>query len=476
MVKILIVDDEKSIRSVLGEMLELNGYKCSLAASATEAREILEKENFNLVLSDINMPEESGLDFVRNALIEYPDVAAIMVTAMGDPMIADVALKIGVYDYITKPFELNAVLISVANALKRRNLEIDNRSYQKTLENMVAIQTAALQESETRLRAIFEAAEHVSFIMIDQVDDKGSIIEFSRGAERILGYNRKAVMGQSATILQLPDDILKPSGIHGKTVNPDRGFSRELVMTKSSGEELPALSTIYPMLDSSGSLVATLVVSIDVSDRIKAEKKTQASMEQLQKALEGSIHAMALAVEMRDPYTSGHQQRVADLARAIAKKMGMSEEKIAGVLMAGIIHDLGKIAIPAEILSKPGVITKTEFELIKSHVRVGYDILKNIEFPWPIADIVLQHHERLDGSGYPTGLSGSQILLEARILSVADVTEAMASHRPYRPSLGIDVALEEIEKNKGVLYDSDVVTACLKVFHEGGYKFRQGYK
>ena len=476
MAKILIVDDEKSIRSVLCEMLELNGYKCSLAASAMEAREILKKDDFNLVLSDINMPEESGLDFVRNALIEYPDVAAIMVTAMGDPMIADVALKIGVYDYITKPFELNAVLISVANALKRRNLEIDNRSYQKTLEKMVAIQTAALQESETRLRSIFEAAEHVSFIMIDQVDDKGSIIEFSRGAERILGYNREEVMGQSANILKLPDNILKPSGIDGKTVNQDRGFSRELVMTKSSGEELPALSTIYPMLDSSGSLVATLVVSIDVSDRIKAEKKTQTSMRQLQKALEGSIHAMALAVEMRDPYTSGHQQRVADLARAIAKKMGLSEEKIAGVLMAGIIHDLGKIAIPAEILSKPGVITKTEFELIKSHVRVGYDILKNIEFPWPIADIVLQHHERLDGSGYPTGLSGNQIILEARILSVADVTEAMASHRPYRPSLGINVALEEIEKNKGVLYDSDVVTTCLKVFHEEGYKFSQGYK
>jgi len=178
-------------------------------------------------------------------------------------------------------------------------------------------------------------------------------------------------------------------------------------------------------------------------------------------------------VEMRDPYTSGHQQRVASIAKAIAKEMGMPKEQIEGILMAGLIHDLGKIAIPAEILAKPGPITETEFELIKSHPDVGYEILKNIEFPWPIAHIVLQHHERIDGSGYPSGLSGNQILMEAKILGVADVVEAMASHRPYRPALGIDVALQEISKNSGLLYDPDVADACLTIFRQKGFKLSQ---
>jgi HD-GYP domain-containing protein (c-di-GMP phosphodiesterase class II) len=180
---------------------------------------------------------------------------------------------------------------------------------------------------------------------------------------------------------------------------------------------------------------------------------------------------MAKTVEMRDPYTAGHQQRVASLARAIAKEMGLSEEQTEGIYMAGIIHDLGKISIPSEILSKPGKITKIEFSLIKTHPRIGYDILKNIEFPWPVAQVVLHHHERMDGSGYPQGLSGNDILLDARILGVADVVEAMASHRPYRPGLGIDKALEEIVQKQGILYDTEVVEACLKVFTEKGFNF-----
>ena len=179
-----------------------------------------------------------------------------------------------------------------------------------------------------------------------------------------------------------------------------------------------------------------------------------------------------MIVETRDPYTAGHQRRVADLARAIAEEMGFSRSKIAGIRMVGIVHDIGKVAIPAEILSKPGRLNGTEFELIKNHSQVGYDILKPIKFPWPVAQIVLQHHERMDGSGYPRGISGEEILMEARILGVADVVEAMASHRPYRSALGIDKALAEISINRGKLYDIKVVDACLKVFKENGFKFK----
>jgi HD-GYP domain-containing protein (c-di-GMP phosphodiesterase class II) len=210
----------------------------------------------------------------------------------------------------------------------------------------------------------------------------------------------------------------------------------------------------------------------ELAKRMGAEEELRQSYVKLRRALEGTIHALISAVEMRDPYTAGHQQRVTQLACAIANEMGLPEEQIEGIHMAGLVHDIGKINVPAEILSKPGRLNDLEFGLIKTHSQVGHNILNGtIEFPWPIAQIVLQHHERMDGSGYPVGLSGEEIILEARILAVADVVEAMASHRPYRPARGIDQALEEISQNRGILYDPEVVDACLKLFSEKRFKF-----
>ncbi|HKI61184.1 MAG TPA: HD-GYP domain-containing protein, partial [Mariprofundaceae bacterium] len=183
-----------------------------------------------------------------------------------------------------------------------------------------------------------------------------------------------------------------------------------------------------------------------------------------------TVEAIAATVEMRDPYTAGHQRRVAELARAIAVELGMDEQLIHGIFLAGVVHDLGKIGIPAEILSYPGRFSDVQLAMVRQHAQIGFDILKDIHFPWPIAQMVLQHHERMDGSGYPQGLKGKDILPEARIMAVADVVEAMASHRPYRAGLGLDIALEEIEKNAGRLYDSKVAGACLRLFREQDYK------
>ena len=196
------------------------------------------------------------------------------------------------------------------------------------------------------------------------------------------------------------------------------------------------------------------------------------SAERLQRSMETTVQVIASTVEMRDPYTAGHQRRVAELATAIARELGLSEDQVHAVHLAGVVHDLGKIHIPAEILSKPGRLSAVEFELIKSHPEAGYDILKGVDFPWPIAQIVFQHHERLDGSGYPRGLEADEILLEARILTVADVVEAMSSHRPYRPSLGVEPALQEISAKAGRCYDADVVRACLALFREKGFAFK----
>ncbi len=211
-------------------------------------------------------------------------------------------------------------------------------------------------------------------------------------------------------------------------------------------------------------------LQLEINERKRAEAALQDSLGKLRKTTGGIIQAMTLTVEARDPYTAGHQRRVSNLARSIATELLLSKKQIEGVRVAGIIHDLGKISIPIDILKKPGRLSKEEFNLIKTHTQVAYDILKTIDFPWPIAQIVLQHHERMNGSGYPAGLSGEKILLEAKILAVADVVEAMTSCRPYRPSLGIDKALEEISKNKATLYDSKIVDACLKIFNEKDFK------
>ena len=209
----------------------------------------------------------------------------------------------------------------------------------------------------------------------------------------------------------------------------------------------------------------------ELAERRRAEEQLQTSFSKLRAAMEGIIQAMTATAEMRDPYTAGHQRRVTQLACAIAEEMSLDGEQIEGLRVAGLVHDIGKMYVPAEILSRPGTLTALEFGLIQSHPQIGYDILRTIEFPWPVAEIILQHHERIDGSGYPQGFTGDEMLAEAKILSVADVVESMSSHRPYRPARGIEKALDEISQYRGTLYASDVVDACVRVFREREFTF-----
>ncbi len=216
----------------------------------------------------------------------------------------------------------------------------------------------------------------------------------------------------------------------------------------------------------------TRLVLLCLQDITEQKRTAQLAMEsrgELERAMGAVIHALAEMLATRDPYTAGHQQRVADLGSAIGLEMGLSDDQVAGIRMASIIHDLGKVAVPSEILTKPGRLTRLEFDIMKMHPQVGFDILSKLTFPWPVADVALQHHERLDGTGYPQGLVGDEIRIEARIVAVADVVEAMASHRPYRPSLGITRALEEISQQKGSRYDPDVVDACVALAGREGF-------
>ena len=212
------------------------------------------------------------------------------------------------------------------------------------------------------------------------------------------------------------------------------------------------------------------VVYQDITLRRLAEEKLNETLESLRQSIRTTIQVLGTASEARDPYTAGHQKRVANLARAIATEMKLPHDKIEAIRLAGAIHDIGKISVPSEILCKPALLTDLEFSLIKNHSQFSYEIMKDVESPWPLADIVHQHHERIDGSGYPQGLKDIDILIEARILAVADVVEAMLSYRPYRPALELKIALAEIENNSGILYDSKAVDACLKLFREKNYR------
>ncbi|MFZ3019704.1 MAG: HD domain-containing phosphohydrolase [Gallionella sp.] len=291
---------------------------------------------------------------------------------------------------------------------------------------------------------------------------------FNHAGEQLLGYARGGMLGKNDY------DFFPPEQADAFTMR-DREVleSRRLVeipeerITAADGSERWLQTFKVGLYDEAGHPTHLLGISVDITARKHMADKLHEQGQKLEKALEGTVHAVSLAVELRDPYTAGHQRRVAELACAIAREMGLDEDRIRGVRLGAMIHDIGKIGIPAEILSKPSRLTPLEYNIVRAHATMGFDILKDINFPWPVAEIAHQHHERIDGKGYPQGLKGDEIALEARIVGVADVVESMASHRPYRAGLGMPMALDEIEKNRDVLYDAEVAAACRRVLDQG---------
>jgi PAS domain S-box-containing protein/putative nucleotidyltransferase with HDIG domain len=298
-------------------------------------------------------------------------------------------------------------------------------------------------------------------------DTQGFITLTNPAAAALLRYGTDELVGQHWTAIVPPDqhDTIRAADRRRAQGQSDR-YEAELL--GKDGTKVSVIVSGSPRYEV-GEFAGTLAVFADITERRRAEEELRRSHASLRKTLEQTINALAAAVEARDPYTAGHQRQVATLASAIADEMGLTEDQKGGIRMAGLIHDVGKIQVPAEILSKPSQLSDIELTIVKTHPLAGYEILSGVEFPWPVAQIVLQHHERLDGSGYPLGLHGQDILLEARILAVADVVEAMASHRPYRPAHTLEEALDEISRNRGTFYDPEVVDACLRLFTERGY-------
>lgn len=318
------------------------------------------------------------------------------------------------------------------------------------------------------------------------IDKNGKVIAWNRAMEIMTGYPAKKMLGKGdyeyalpfygrrrPTLIDLALRCLPDAESQYTNIQQKGDILFGAVCTPClPGGETYLSATASVLRNSRGEIIAAIECIRDTTEQRALEKEHQQTLERMRKTLGNTVQAIVALVEARDPYTAGHQRHVADIARSIAKEMGLAKEQIEGLRVASSMHDIGKICVPSEILTMPRKLSSLELNIIRSHAESGYNILKDIDFPWPIARIVLEHHERFSGAGYPNGTSGENLLLESRILAVADVVEAMATDRPYRPSLGLDAALSEISQNKGTLYDPNVVEACLRIFHEQGYRIK----
>lgn len=450
---ILVVEDESLTAVDIMGILQKAGYNTiGPALSADEAIKYCEENKPLVVLMDIRL--KGSADGVAAALEIHDkyDVPVVYITAHSDNDTIERVKQSDPYGYILKPFSERDLLLSVELAIHKFNAEKEKQRRERWFS--------------TILRSIGDG--------VIVTDNSGQITFMNTAAELLTGYSAEEAKRKDLKevfAIKVDSHKKKNDSLEFHDGFGEKKRINDSVLISKNGNKYYIEYNASSMSDIEGGVFGGVLVFRDISDRKKAQDEIHLTLSRLRKAMGGTIEAMAMTVETRDPYTAGHQRRVTDLARAIADKMDVSREQKDGIRMAGVIHDLGKISVPAEILSKPGKLSEMEFSLIKIHPQVGYDILKNIDFPWPVADIVYQHHERMDGSGYPNHLTGPEILIESRIIAVADVVEAMASHRPYRASLGLERAYEEIKSKRGLFYDADVVDACGVVITDSGFSF-----
>jgi len=397
-----------------------------------------------LIVSDFMMPGFSGMEVIELTLQHAPNIPVIILTGSINEETAVECMKAGATDYVIKE-HISRLPFAVKDAIKRKKEEELRTSAER-----------ALEESERKFRLIAEKASDLIYRIELYPEQKFSYV--SPSSTKLTGYT--------------PEDHYANPNLGFELVHPDdREKLRDLLehvdrspvvlrWIKKNGEVVWAEQLNVPIYDIDGRLIAIEGIARDVTERQKAN-------EALKRAFNSVVSVLSDMLNLKDPYTQFHEKNVAKLALEIAERMGLDEFTIESIRVASMVHDIGKINIPTEILSKPGKLSDIEFEMIKKHPETAYEILRKVDLPWPVADIVYQHHERLDGSGYPRHLKSDEILLEAKIIIVADVIEAMSSHRPYRAALGFEAAIEEIKKNAGVLYDAKIVQICTSILEEG---------
>ena len=397
-----------------------------------------------LIVSDFMMPGFSGMEVIELTLQHAPNIPVIILTGSINEETAVECMKAGATDYVIKE-HISRLPFAVKDAIRRKKEEELRTSAER-----------ALEESERKFRLIAEKASDLIYRIELYPEQKFSYV--SPSSTKLTGYT--------------PEDHYANPNLGFELVHPDdREKLRDLLehvdgsplvlrWIKKNREVVWAEQLNVPIYDIDGRLIAIEGIARDVTERQKAN-------EALKRAFNSVVSVLSDMLNLKDPYTQFHEKNVAKLALEIAERMGLDEFTIESIRVASMVHDIGKINIPTEILSKPGKLSDIEFEMIKKHPETAYEILRKVDLPWPVADIVYQHHERLDGSGYPRHLKSDEILLEAKIIIVADVVEAVSSHRPYRAALGFEAAIEEIKKNAGVLYDAEIVQICTSILEEG---------
>jgi len=504
--RVLILEDSIDDTELVLHELRRAGYEPAWerVETAGAMRKAIGEKEWDVIVSDYTMPQFNLLEAIRILKESELDLPFIIVSGTIGESTAVEAMRSGAHDYLMKGKlqrlvpaierefieaaarrnhrkaekrikHLNLVLRAIRSVNQLITTEMDrdrliNRTCELLVENRGYYNAwIALMDESGGLVATAEAGLGRDFLPMVEHLRRGEPPACGR---RALAQSQVVSVRDPATVCAGCPLAQKYPGKAAMTVRLEHDGSARGLLSVSIPGELAEDSEEQDLLkEVAGDIILGLHRMTLEEENRRAREDLKRSHGKLQKIMDGTVHAMAKMLETRDPYTAGHQQRVARLACAIAEEMGLPQERVKGIHVAGTLHDVGKIYVPVEILSKPGRITDIEFNIIKTHSRCGYDILKEIEFPWPVAEIVIQHHERLDGSGYPQGLSGDSILTEARIIGVADVVEAMTSHRPYRPALGIEKALDEISRRKGTAYDSDAADACMRLFTEKGFEF-----
>ncbi len=508
----LIVDDQEQNLYLFEALLKGSGYEVESASNGMEALEKARRNPPDILITDILMPVMDGFTLCREWRRDetLKKIPFLFYTATyTEPKDEAFALSLGADRFLVKPVDPEKLLREIASFLGKREsrsqpsamegeallpesdylkeynevlirkleakmirLEEVNRSLEGEIRERRLVE-GNLRVSEARYRDMFTNAVEGIY----RCTQEGRFLFVNPSFARMYGYEtpREMVEGVLSTDRQVY--CLREDRDRIRAELEDRGMVRDVEVRhrRKDGTPFWVSLTARVIRDDEGGMLSYEGRVIDITDRKKAEEKIREGMERLEQALRGVIQVLVRVVEQRDPYTAGHQQRVADLAAAIAGEMGLDTEEVEGILMAGMVHDVGKMSIPAEILSKPSMLNDMEMLMIREHPETAVRILREIPFPWDISRIVLEHHERMDGSGYPRGLKGGEILLSARILAVADTVESMASHRPYRPALGVDVALAEILESRGIRFDADVVDACIRLFRERGYRMKETY-